>query len=105
MSAAWWMLIIAGIFEVFWAVGLKYSKGFTEVTPSILTAISLIVSMVLLAKATESIPLGTAYAVWVGIGVLGTVVLGILLFGEPLNPLRIFFLGLLLVSIIGLKLA
>lgn len=101
---AWFMLIIAGILEAGWAVGLKYTHGFTRLVPSLLTITGIIISMVLLALAARSLPIGTAYAVWVGIGSLGAMILGIVLFGEPATPMRIFFLILLLVAIIGLKL-
>lgn len=101
---AWFMLIIAGILEAGWAVGLKYTHGFTRLVPTVLTITGIIISMVLLALAARSLPIGTAYAVWVGIGSLGAMILGIVLFGEPATPMRLFFLILLLVAIIGLKL-
>lgn len=100
---AWLMLIVAGIFEAGWAIGLKYTHGFTRPIPSILTGAAIVVSMVLLSLAARSLPIGTAYAVWVGIGALGAMVLGIVLLGEPATPGRLFFLFLLLVAIIGLK--
>ncbi len=103
MSTAWLLLIIAGLFEVAWSIGLKYTQGFTRLGPSIFTLVALAISMYLLAKATQAIPIGTAYAVWVGIGALGAAVLGILLFQETVSFARVFFLILLLVSIIGLK--
>lgn len=87
-----------------WAIGLKYTEGFTKLTPSILTLIALAASMILLAKATQTLPIGTAYAVWVGIGSLGAAVLGIFLFKESASWPRLFFLALLLISIVGLKL-
>lgn len=102
---AWFTLILAGLLEICWAIGLKYSEGFTKLWPSLFTAFTLSLSMYLLAKASQSLPMGTAYGVWVGIGALGTAILGILLFNEPLSLSRVFFLALLLVSIIGLKLA
>ena len=102
---AWFTLILAGLLEICWAIGLKYSEGFTKLWPSLFTAFTLSLSMYLLAKASQSLPMGTAYGVWVGIGALGTAIFGILLFNEPLSPLRVFFLTLLLVSIIGLKMA
>lgn len=97
------LLIVAGLFECCWAIGLKYTQGFTKLLPSIFTIVTLAVSMVLLAKASKELPIGTAYAVWVGIGALGAAILGIFLFKEPVTPARIFFLILLLASIIGLK--
>jgi quaternary ammonium compound-resistance protein SugE len=101
---AWVMLIIAGLLEMCWAVGLKYTEGFTRPLPSVLTALAIIASMVLLSLAARSLPIGTAYAVWVGIGALGAAVLGMILFHEPVSAPRLFFLALLLTSIIGLKL-
>lgn len=103
MSKAWMMLMVAGLFEVAWAVGLKYTQGFTKLIPSLLTGGALAVSMYLLANAAKDLPIGTAYGVWVGIGALGAAVLGMILFQEPATPARIFFLILLLTSIIGLK--
>ncbi len=103
MSKAWMMLIAAGILEIAWTVGIKYSQGFTRMIPSLLTGGALSLSMYLLAKATKDLPIGTAYAVWVGIGALGAAIMGIILFKEPATPARIFFLILLLTSIIGLK--
>ncbi|KTD54754.1 DMT family transporter [Legionella quateirensis] len=103
MLLAWVNLLIAGLLEVCWATGLKYSQGFTKLVPSLFTVITLAGSMLLLAKAIQIIPIGTGYAIWVGIGALGTAVLGILLFHEPLTVIRFLFLTLLLVSIIGLK--
>lgn len=106
MSVTWsWILLgIAGLLEMCWAIGLKYTDGFTKLGPSIFTLVTLAGSMFLLAKASQVLPIGTAYGVWVGIGALGAALLGIVLFKESANPMRIFFLGLLLVSIIGLKL-
>jgi len=103
-SWAWFVLIIAGLFEVCWAIGLKYSAGFTKLVPSVFTLATLAISMYLLAKAAEVLPIGTAYGVWVGVGAFGAAALGILLFNESVSPLRIFFLALLLISIIGLRL-
>lgn len=105
MTSAWLILFFAGLLEVCWAIGLKYSEGFSRVGPSIFTLITLVASMYLLAKATQTIPLGTAYAVWVGIGTIGAVVFGVLFFKEPINFSRIFFLALLLISILGLKMS
>lgn len=100
---SWVLLVIAGLLEVCWAIGLKYTEGFTRPIPSILTGGAIIASMVLLGMAAKTLPIGTAYAVWVGIGALGAAVLGMVLFHEPATPLRIFFLSLLLVAIVGLK--
>lgn len=100
---AWYYLFIAGLFEIAWAVGLKYTHGFTKFWPSVLTAIALLFSMVLLALAVRTIPVGTGYAVWTGIGAVGTAMLGIVLFAEPVTPWRLFFLLLVVVGIIGLK--
>jgi quaternary ammonium compound-resistance protein SugE len=101
---AWMMLFVAGLFETGWAIGLKYTEGFTRLGPTVLTAIALLISMVLLGLAARDLPIGTAYAVWVGIGALGAAVLGIVLFDEPVTAPRIAFLTLLLVSIVGLRL-
>jgi quaternary ammonium compound-resistance protein SugE len=102
---AWIVLFVAGLLEICWAVGLKYTDGFTRPLPSVLTAAAIVASMVLLSLAARTLPIGTAYAVWVGMGAAGAVVLGIVLFNEPSNPGRLFFLALLVVSIAGLKLA
>jgi quaternary ammonium compound-resistance protein SugE len=101
---AWILLVVAGLLEVCWAIGLKYTEGFTRPLPTVLTVAAIIVSMVLLSMAARSLPIGTAYAVWVGIGALGAAVLGIFLFQEPVTPARAFFLAMLLTAIIGLKL-
>lgn len=103
-STAWILLACAGLLEIAWAIGLKYTQGFTKLVPSLFTLITLAASMYLLARASQVLPIGTAYGVWVGIGALGAAVLGILLFQEPLSPGRAFFLVLLLVSLVGLKL-
>jgi len=100
---AWFLLVIAGILEAAWAIGLKYSNGFTKPVPSALTIAGIVASMYLLAVAARTLPIGTAYGVWVGIGTFGTVVLGMALLGEPATLSRIFFLALLLVAIVGLK--
>jgi len=100
----WYILVLAGLLEVCWAVGLKYTEGFTRLVPSIFTLITLALSMFLLAKASQALPIGTAYAVWVGIGSFGAAILGIFLFQESASMARIGFLILLLVSILGLKL-
>jgi quaternary ammonium compound-resistance protein SugE len=98
------LLIIAGLLEVCWSIGLKYTKGFTRPLSTVLTVLAIITSMVLLSLAAWSLPIGTAYAVWVGIGALGAAILGVVLFREPVTAARVFFLALLLTSIIGLKL-
>ncbi|MGE0173211.1 MAG: quaternary ammonium compound efflux SMR transporter SugE [Oligoflexales bacterium] len=100
---AWILLVIAGLFEVAWAIGLKYTEGLTKPVPTLLTLLALIVSMYLLSRAAQWLPIGTAYAVWVGIGALGSVLLGIFLFDESASFARLAFLALLLISIIGLK--
>lgn len=100
---AWVLLVVAGLLETCWAVGLKYTNGFTRLWPSLFVGVTLAASMVLLSMAMRTLPTGTAYAIWVGIGALGAAALGIVLFKEPATAGRLFFLGLLLVSIIGLK--
>lgn len=95
---------VAGLLEVCWAIGLKFTEGFSKFGPSIFTLVTLAGSMFLLAKASQVLPIGTAYGVWVGIGAMGAAVLGIFLFNESASPLRLFFLALLLVAITGLKL-
>lgn len=104
-TIAWIILIIAGLFEICWAVGLKYSEGFAKLIPSVFTLVTLGISMFLLARASQVLPIGTAYGVWVGVGALGTAILGIVLFQESVSPMRLVFLVLLLISIIGLKLS
>jgi len=99
----WLILFFAGLLEIAWAIGLKYSEGFTKFWPSFWTIVTLIGSMVLLAIAMKSLPVGTAYAVWVGIGAVGTVILGILLFKESADFGRLASVGLIVVGIIGLK--
>jgi quaternary ammonium compound-resistance protein SugE len=101
---AWVILFIAGLFEIGWAIGLKYTEGFTRPVPTALTAVSLVASMGLLGLAVRTLPIGTAYAVWTGIGAAGTAALGILLFKEPATVARLFCLGLILAGIVGLKL-
>ncbi|ODS99911.1 MAG: molecular chaperone [Gemmatimonadetes bacterium SCN 70-22] len=101
----WIVLVTAGLFEIGWAVGLKYTEGFTRPLPTLATMGSMIVSLGLLGIAMKSLPLGTAYAVWVGVGAVGTAALGIVLFGEPANVMRVVSLGLIVAGIIGLKLA
>jgi quaternary ammonium compound-resistance protein SugE len=100
---AWFLVVIAGILESAWAIGLKYTEGFTKLWPSVLTIAGIVASMYLLAVAARTLPIGTAYAVWVGIGTFGAVVAGMVLLGEPATPWRIFFLAMLLTSIVGLK--
>lgn len=103
-TTSWILLVIAGLLEVCWALGLKYTQGFTRLYPSIFTLVTLALSMYLLSRASQNLPIGTAYAVWVGIGSLGAAIFGVILLNEPISPARICFLGLLLVSIVGLKL-
>ena len=100
---SWTLLLIAGLLETGWAIGLKYTKGFTRPLPSVLTSLALVGSMVLLGLATKELPIGTAYPVWVGIGALGAALLGMVLFKEPVTPARVFFLILLLGAVVGLK--
>jgi quaternary ammonium compound-resistance protein SugE len=101
---AWIVLTLAGLFEIGWAVGLKYTAGFTRLWPTLWTAASMVVSVVLLGVAMNSLPLGTAYAVWTGIGTIGTAILGILLLGESAGALRLACIALIASGIIGLKL-
>ncbi|WP_331374086.1 quaternary ammonium compound efflux SMR transporter SugE [Sinorhizobium chiapasense] len=101
---AWITLLLAGILEIGWAIGLKYTDGFTRLTPTVLTVGSMILSVVLLGIAVRSLPLGTAYAVWTGIGTVGTVVLGIFFFAEPATFIRLGCIGLIVAGIAGLKL-
>jgi len=100
----WLLLILAGLFEVGWAVGLKYTHGFTKLWPSVATAVAIILSMGLLGIAARTLPIGTAYAVWVGIGTVGTAIFGMVYFGEPATALRILCLGLIVAGALGLKL-
>jgi quaternary ammonium compound-resistance protein SugE len=100
---AWLLLLVAGVFEVAWAIGLKYTEGFSRLWPSVLTIAAMGVSVVLLALALKSIPVGTGYAVWTGIGAVGTAVLGIVLFGESASAARIGCIGLIVAGIVGLK--
>ena len=101
---SWIILVIAGLLEVVWAVGLKYTHGFSRLTPSVITVTAMIVSMALLAWAMKSLPVGTAYAVWTGIGAVGAAT-GIVLLGESANPMRLASLALIVLGIIGLKLS
>ena len=102
---AWVILVIAGLFEVGWAVGLKYTEGFTKLWPTAWTVLAMIISLWLLGVAMKSLPVGTAYSVWVGVGAVGTVILGIVLLGEPANTARLISVALIIAGIIGLKLA
>ncbi len=100
---SWTLLLVAGLLETGWAIGLKYTQGFTRPLASALTGLAIVGSMVLLGLAAKELPIGTAYPVWVGIGAIGAAVLGMVLFKEPATPARLFFIVLLLVAIIGLK--
>ncbi|EFC0411665.1 quaternary ammonium compound efflux SMR transporter SugE [Escherichia coli] len=102
---SWIILVIAGLLEVVWAVGLKYTHGFSRLAPSVITVTAMIVSMALLAWAMKSLPVGTAYAVWTGIGAVGAAITGIVLLGESANPMRLASLALIVLGIIGLKLS
>lgn len=99
----WILLVIAGLLEVWWAIGLKYSEGFTKLVPSIFTIFGMIASFYFLSLALKSLPLGTAYAVWTGIGTIGTVILGIILFKEPVDIIRLICIGFIALGIAGLK--
>ena len=100
---AWIYLLIAGLFEIGWAVGLKYTDGFTRLWPSIVTIVTMILSFYFLSSAVKTIPIGTAYAIWTGIGAVGTAILGIILFDESKEFIRIIFIMLIVVGIVGLK--
>jgi len=100
---AWTYLLLAGLLEAVWAIGLKYTDGFTRLVPTIITVTAIVLSMVLLAQAVRGLPIGTAYPVWVGIGAVGTVIFGIAVLGEPVTWLRFLFLAMLVGSILGLK--
>ena len=102
---AWFILLIAGLCEIGWATGLKYSEGFTRLVPSVLTIVAMVVSIVLLGIALKTLPVGTGYAVWTGIGTVGTALLGIYLLGEPATAMRLACIGLIVTGILGLKLA
>jgi quaternary ammonium compound-resistance protein SugE len=102
---AWLLLVLAGLFEVGWAIGLKYTDGFTRLWPTVATVAAMIVSLGLLGIAMKSLPVGTSYAVWVGVGAVGTAILGIVLLGEAASGGRLFSLGLIVAGIVGLKLA
>jgi quaternary ammonium compound-resistance protein SugE len=101
---AWFTLLLAGLLEIGWAIGLKYTQGFTRLWPSVATLASMLASLLLLASALRTLPLGTAYAIWTGIGAVGTVVLGIILFGEPATAGKLVCVGLIVTGIAGLKL-
>lgn len=101
---SWILLVVAGLLEAGWAVGLKYTEGFTRPLPSVLTGGAIVLSLFLLAQAARELPIGTAYAVWVGIGATGAALLGVALFGEPLTPGRVVALSGLVLSLVGLKL-
>jgi len=102
---AWVLLIVAGLLEIGWAIGLKYTQGFTRPWPSVLTLAAMVASVVLLGIAMKSLPVGTSYAVWVGVGAVGTAILGMVLFAEPVTAGRLISLSLILAGIVGLKLA
>ena len=101
---SWILLFVAGLFEIGWAIGLKYTDGFTRLWPTVGTVASMVISLGLLGIAMKSLPVGTAYAVWVGVGAVGTAILGIVLLGEPANAGRMISLALIIAGIIGLKL-
>jgi len=101
---AWFTLLLAGLFEIVWAIGLKYTDGFTRLWPTVGTVLAMVISIVLLGLAVKTLPLGTAYAVWTGIGAVGTATLGILLLGEPATAGRLISLSLIVAGIISLKL-
>lgn len=101
----WFILVLAGLFEIGWAIGLKYTEGFTKLWPSLGTAAAMIISIGLLGVAMKTLPVGTAYAIWVGVGAVGTVILGIVLLGEPMNAARLISVALIVAGLVGLKLA
>jgi len=101
----WVILILAGLFEIGWAIGLKYTEGFSRLWPTLGTALAMVISLGLLGVAMKTLPVGTAYAVWVGVGAVGTAILGIVLLGEPANAGRLISLALIVAGIVGLKLA
>ena len=102
---SWYLLFLAGLFEIAWAIGLEYSEGFSKPGPTLATAIAIVASMILLSQAVKELPIGTAYAVWTGIGAVGTASLGIVLFDEPASLARVGFIGLIIVGIVGLHAA
>lgn len=101
---AWTILFVAGLMEIGWAIGLKYTEGFTRLVPSVLTLAAMVVSVVMLGLALKTLPVGTAYAIWTGIGAVGTAILGIILFGDPATVARLASIGLIVAGIVGLKL-
>ena len=100
---SWIYLFVAGVFEIVWAIGLKYTQGFTRPLPSVITIVGMIVSFYFLAQATKTLPIGTAYAIWTGIGAVGAITLGVILFKEPIDLPRILFMSLIVIGIIGLR--
>jgi quaternary ammonium compound-resistance protein SugE len=102
---AWFLLVLAGLFEIGWAIGLKYTEGFTRLWPTVGTIAAMMISLGLLGVAMQSLPVGTSYAVWVGVGAVGTAILGIMLLGESASPGRLVSLGLIVGGIVGLKLS
>ncbi|MCZ8132000.1 MAG: quaternary ammonium compound efflux SMR transporter SugE [Steroidobacteraceae bacterium] len=104
-TGAWLLLVLAGLFEIGWAIGLKYTEGFTRPWPTALTLAAMAASIVLLGLAAKTLPIGTAYAVWVGIGAVGTAILGIVLFGEPRSAARLACIALICIGVVGLKFA
>lgn len=103
-ATAWFLLFIAGLFEISWAVGLKFTEGFTKLVPTTLTILAMVISMYLLGKAASVLPISTAYGVWVGIGTVGASILSIFLFKDPVSFSKVLFLAMLIISIVGLKL-
>ena len=101
---AWFFIVVAGSFEVVWAIGLKYTDGFTRLWPSVITGVAIILSMICLAQGVRTLPIGTAYAVWTGIGATGTAILGVILFGESRDLARLGSILLIIVGIVGLRL-
>ena len=101
----WIILLTAGLFEIAWAIGLKYTEGFTRLWPTVGTLTAMAISVWMLGIAMKTLPVGTAYAIWVGVGAVGTVILGVVLFDEPVNALRIGSVGLIILGLVGLKLA
>ncbi|WP_394433691.1 quaternary ammonium compound efflux SMR transporter SugE [Streptomyces sp. SGAir0957] len=100
---AWILIVIAGLLEVAWSIGMKYTDGFTRLWPSVFTGAGIVASMMLLSYAAKTLPIGTAYGVWVGIGAAGAAIVGMLILGEPATAARVFFIALLIVAIVGLK--
>lgn len=101
---AWFYLLLAGLFEVVWAIELKYTQGFTKLYPTIITLVAMLISFLLLSQSLKTLPIGTAYAVWTGIGAVGTVIYGLFFLGEPATLIRLLCIGLIIIAIIGLKL-